>query len=366
MRRTPRPKPQRERLTIMARRDSQSCELVLPLKLASIVSATVVLLFVAGCGGGHGASHRSSTATTAATTAAAPPATVVTESVLNPKLGSTFASSITASSGAPVAFRTVVPGPATESPVKVTLNISLGPERKLTVSATASGHTSHATVISATGKPLTYAAPHYGCPLPPVPTFCPSYHAAFRHHVVNVQFFTTPRSPIIIGGTIGPIAQSARASKPPGSSIVPPYQVNELVQVRPPSSNKPGKSRAGLPKPTSSATARPGDSLVLFTELGGSIHGAPQPITISINQGPDRTIRVSANELGGKPSQAEIRSANGGRIAIVLSQYTCNLPPVATFCPALTTRARLHQYTLEFMAAPSTPPVVLYATVQQG
>jgi hypothetical protein len=106
--------------------------------------------------------------------------------------------------------------------------------------------------------------------------------------------------------------------------------------------------------------------LLLSTVIAGAIQGAPQTVTLSIDQGPGSKVHVSASVAGGQTSQATIKSANGSPIAIVLPRYACSMPPVPTFCPAMQIFAGFHRYMLKFAAAPTTPRITLYATVQRG
>jgi hypothetical protein len=190
-----------------------------------------------------------------------------------------------------------------------------------------------------------------------------------KHHGVKIEFFTTPRAPIVFGGTIGPTGRPLPTATPVGSSVVPAYQVTELVRATPPRTTKtgqPAKQTAKPPPTTPTTTANAGDSLLFSTVVSGAIQGAPQTVTLTIDQGPGSTVHASATVPGGQTSQATIKSADGSPIAIVLPRYACPLPPAPTFCPAMQTIAGFHRYTLKFAAAPTTPRITLYATVQKG
>jgi hypothetical protein len=103
----------------------------------------------------------------------------------------------------------------------------------------------------------------------------------------------------------------------------------------------------------------------MYTQLKG-ILGALQPVTVTINQGPAKTITISAHASGGPPSGATVKSASGSPITIVLARYNCYVPPTPTFCPAARVAAPPHRYSLTFMAAPGTATIEIQAKVEAG
>jgi hypothetical protein len=109
----------------------------------------------------------------------------------------------------------------------------------------------------------------------------------------------------------------------------------------------------------------PGDIVQIRIAVAGTVAGAPQPLALKFDQGPAKTLNVSASVPGGTPSNATITSASGGRIAIVSPRYSCYLPPYPTFCPASHIKAESHKYALTVNAIPKVA-VVIGGVVQAG
>jgi hypothetical protein len=152
----------------------------------------------------------------------------------------------------------------------------------------------------------------------------------------------------------------------PTASTAPPYAPTEVVKaVTPP---KPGTKKKPPPPsptpPTSSATAKPGDVLLMSTRLKGKPVGPPQPVTITINQGPGNSLSVTAAVAGGQTSTATVTGAHGKKITLVTPRFGCTVPPQPTICPPSNVQARSHQYKLTFMASPYTRAIAISALIQ--
>ncbi len=339
----------------------------------AVTLLAVLALTLAGCGGG---SHKpkaktttakpSQTTTTANTKGTAPPVpTTVTETIHSAVPGTQWQSAFTVKPGDKFAFRTTIPGTATSKPARVKLTIQSGPSRKLTLTATAKGHTSTATLTSATGKPVTLVGLRFACLLPPQPSFCPAHQVTQNKSGYRLKFTTGHLAPVLISGIVGPVTTPPAAkARPFGQSVVPPYVLAETARVVVPTTT--AKKPATPVPPTSTVSAKPGATIDLRTRLTGPFAGAAQKLTITLDQGPGKTITATATVPGGKPARATITSATGAPIALVLPRFVCNLPPVATFCPAGSVAAHAHRYTLSFLVAPVSGPIDITAKLQAG
>lgn len=325
------------------------------LSVALVISTATL---VAACGGAHKSktsTTRSTVAPTTRTRRKAKPKPVV-EEVRRPGTKA-YAGSVVAHPGEQLVLHTLLGAKGRQ---KVSLTIGTGPSKTLSIAATTRGHTSTATVTSSTGKPLTLMKIHYSCALPPAPTFCPASGITANRKRVRVNFTTTRTAPITVLAVVGPVSTPIPAVHNPGVTVVPPYTVTELVRALPKNAKPP------VGQPSSSATVHPGDSLVLISRVTSHLRGATQPIKITIDQGPARSVTVSASAPGGQPANATVRSATGSPIALVLARYVCYLPPYPTFCPPLATKVASHRYSLTVAAAPGTAAPVVLATVQAG
>jgi hypothetical protein len=97
---------------------------------------------------------------------------------------------------------------------------------------------------------------------------------------------------------------------------------------------------------------------VLKTKLKGASGGAPQAVTITFDQGPAKTLNVSAGVPGAPSSKATIVSGSGAPITLVLPRYACYLAPAPTFCPPSKAAAASHRYSVTFPGSPTTPPAI--------
>ena len=330
--------------------------------LASVASVAGAAIVLTACGGGG---HKTTTTTpkTTTTTATTPVKTKPKPAPLSAtvevaKAAGPASSTATAKNGDIVEFRTRVPVVTGKRHVTVTVNLSQSPASKWTMTATAAGQKAHATLTSTNGKALILSELHYTCTLAPVPSFCPARKVTSASKKLSMQFTTTPATPVTLVATVGPIS-GAHPTTPPGTLVVPAYAVTALVQA-----HAPGASSSAKPTPTTSA--RPGDVVLLRARLKGgkgSENGAPQPVTMTFDQGPGKTLNLSAGVPGGAVSHATITSANGKSIALVTPRYTCYLPPTLTFCPATTVTAASHRYSVTFPGTPKTE-ITLEAVVQ--
>ena len=335
----------------------------LPGKLVRVPTALAAALLLVACGGG---THKAKTKTTQTTTtpAVAPKPQPLAEQV-EPGVGAALSSSGSAPTGGPVLFLTRVPGLSTSRPVKVQLDFKMGPASRWTVTASADGAKSSARLTSDGGKAFKLVDLRYACTLPPTPTFCPPRRVIAQPTHYRMQFTAMPRTAIAVTANAGPVPNGPVSAGAPGSLVAPPYAVTELALAGP--AAKPGSSSKSVSKPRfeSVVSAKPGDQLALATRLSGDLNGAPQPVTVTLDQGPGHAITVSAEVPGGKTAVATINSASGP-IALVLPRYTCYLPPAPTFCPLRKQQDSYHRYVLTFDASPKTPLIILHATTQPG
>ncbi len=323
------------------------------------LSGTAAVLVPAACGCGS-SSH--TTTTTHHTT----PKPVVRgplplrQTVIVAKRGAHAGSAAKIKKGELLAFRTTAPGVPGSGPVEVNLKISRGPATKLTVTASAKGKQSTATLTSANGKPLTLLLPQYTCELPPSPSFCPGRNARVAGDRIQIQFKTDPAIPVLIAAIAG--SQTAASSAPKsGSLVAPTYTVTQFVSAHVAGAQTGSTASA----PSNTAVVKAGDVVMLRTRLLGILRGAPQPVTISFDQGPSETLHVSASVPGGAKSAATLKAAGGTQIALVRLHYTCLLPPTPSFCPASKVIAGSHHYSVTFPASPLTG-VTLQAVAQAG
>lgn len=337
----------------------------MPSKLTCLGAFAILL---AGCGGSshkasttHTTTHSTTTHTSSGKTPVAPKTAPLAELIQVTKQKSPASPSARAATGDGVEFLTKVPGTPSGPPVKVHLDFSHQSATKWTVTASAKGQKSTATLTSKNGQPLVFGSLRYGCALPPAATFCPARHVVATATDIKAQFSSTPSMPIVVAGLVGP-ATTAPTAAAPSTLLAPTYTVQTTVLDIP-------KHKAAGAAPVrlgQTATAHPGDSLILRVSVTGRVVGAPQPVTLNLDQGPAKSLTVSAGVPGGSTSTATITSATGGRIGIVLPHYGCALPPAPTFCPPSSVKAGSHKYTVTFDATPKVPPIVITSVVQGG
>jgi hypothetical protein len=322
-------------------------------KLAFIGLALLMVVGIAACGGGHKTTTTKTTATkTKRHRHKAKPK--VTETVRLDKAGAKFQASLAASTGDVVEFRTVIPpkGPGNTAQLMIT-NVA----GHISISARAHHQTSTATVTSANHSPVVLSGIHYACPVPPTPSFCPGRHRVTKSGY-QLQFPIRPKAPIIVLAKLSlSTSPPARKIKPSSSAVVSTYTITEKVKAVGPKS--PARVKF---EPT--AVVKAGDSVDFETHVGGKVSGAPQPVTITIPQGPASTLTITASVPGGAPSHATITAAGGAHIALVLPHFTCFLPPYPTFCPASRTQFGNRAYKLVFQATPNISPIIVVVKAQ--
>ena len=331
------------------------------------LSVTVTLaVVISACGGSttqsHSttSSHTSSHTTTSATTAAvkvAPP--TLSETILT-AADHTPRPSTTAVTGDALTFRTLLPG-TPKREVRVIVTLSLGPGRKLTVTAGAQRHTSTATVTSAKGKPITLQQVHYTCEFPPLRSMCPLHGTTVAPQRDTVTLKAPGGTTVIFGAKVGPVTMPT-VSPATSGAVVPAYKLLEKLRFSPP---KVGNTAPTPSAPATAVTVKPGDSVAMTTLVGG-LGGAAQKLTLDIAQGPAKTLTITAGVPGGPKVPATITSATGKPIELVLPHYVCFLAPAPTFCPATGTVARAHHFIVTFPVRPKAQPVTIAATVQAG
>lgn len=325
---------------------------------AGIVSFAVLL---AACGG---SSKHSTTVKGTAPTHKAKRTTArhLTEKIVVSGSGLAAAPIATARAGQTAEFVTQPPGLPGGPAVNVHLRIARLVGGAWTVSASVGGQTSTARLQSATGKPMPLSQLRYSCTLPPAPSFCPARRVMVSGTTTHLQFSSGPSDPIQLLATVGPPPPTHSVA--PGVLVVAPFAPTETVAVRPAR----GVASSTKPTPVPSATVKPGDELLLRTRLSshvkGGVAGAPQPVTVTINQGPANALRVTAAVAGGSASAATVSGAGGATIELVGPRFTCYLPPTPTFCPPVHVAFSPHRYALTFMASPRTSQVELIVHVQ--
>jgi hypothetical protein len=249
----------------------------------------------------------------------------------------------------------------------VKLTADAGPSKTLTITASGNGHTSVAKIHSGNGKPITLLDLRYTCSLPPAPTFCPGKNITGDSKGFKLTFSAAHIPGISLAAFVGPITTKTPVVRTPTASSAAPYTPTELVKATTPP--KPG-SKAKPPttpaKATSTTTAKPGDVLSMVTRLVGKPVGTPQPVTLTINQGPAKALTIIASVANGQSSTATVTRSNGKQLAIVLPRFGCSVPPVPTICPPTKVQTASHQYKLTFMASPYTHPVSISAVIQGG
>jgi hypothetical protein len=204
------------------------------------------------------------------------------------------------------------------------------------------------------------SAIHYTCEAPPTATFCPAQNVVTNSSGYQLQFPIRRATPILVLAKVAlSTTPPAKKLRPTTSAVVPAYKVTETVRAVSP------KSTATV-KPAPSSPVAAGDVVMFETHAGGKLSGAPQPVTVTIPQGPAKTLTITASVPGGAPSHATLTAASGTRIALVEPRFTCFLPPFPTFCPASKVQLTKKTYTLVFEATPNNSPIVVVARAQQA
>jgi hypothetical protein len=334
---------------------------------AAVLSAALAL-GVAACGGGSSAKHSSSASSSTTTTSATPtpvtkpkpptPAlTIGVRTAVPPK--QPFVATAAAAAGDVAQFHVTVPGG--RHPATVTITVPQGaPAKTLTVTATSGKRSASVTVTGSRGKKITLQSLHFSCLLPPAPSFCPLAGQRTVHGGTALTFKTTPTAPVTLVAAVGPAPVKTTAA-PGSNAVVPAYAITE--QTRTVALAKPSTGAAVY---GSTAVAHSGDVAVFLTRAVAKVRGAPQPVTITLQQGPATTLTATASVPGGTPSTASVTGASHGKIELVLPRFNCFAAPVPTFCPVRSVRTGSHKYVLSFLVSPLLPPVVLTAVVQSG
>ena len=326
----------------------------------SILSAAGLAITVCACGG---SSHdkTTSTAATHATGATrrriAPLARVLTEEVRQAATTNNFEPALKVKAGEGVILRTTFPPARQAVPIKLTFHT--GPAGSVSVTARSRGHAATARLTGPGKGKISLLDIRYNCSLPPLPSACPPEKVHRSSGATSVTFPT--HISLLIAAKIGPTTVPAHKLPRVVSTVVPPYLVTEdAVSVTPSATGGKGSATPVA----SSVTTKPGDIIVFSTHLRARTIGVPQRVTITINQGPGKTIAITAAVPGEKPAIATVKSATDANIALVTPHYGCLLPPAPTFCPATKTVAGSRRYTVSFAASPATPPIVILAKVQ--
>jgi hypothetical protein len=334
-------------------------------KLALFTTGLVTALGFAACGGSTHKTVTSSaakSATTSLTKSKSAPSAKLSETVEVPApTGGRLASTAAAKPGDAVLFHTSLSGTSHST---VRLSLTQGPGPGWSVTATAGGHKSTAKITSSTRRKLTLVDLRYSCLLPPSPTFCPASHVSrTAGGGYQLQFRATPSTGVTVAATIGPAANPAPTAVSPGTANAPPYGVVAVSLAEP---SNPASASTAKVHFAGSVKAAAGDILLLAARVTGDSKGSPQPLTITVDRGPSRTLVASASVPGGRTETTTIRSTTGAPITIASAYYECYVAPTATFCPATSVHARAGAYTVTFPVSPVTPAIVLHTRLQQG
>lgn len=332
---------------------------------APIATLLVALVLIAGCGGSspsptstNKTSTTGPTTTKTTTTGKKKVAKVLVKESIVLSGSKTPAATAAVAPGAALSFTTRAPGTPTLTS-KVTVTLTLGPAKKLTVVASARGHTSTATLTSSNGKPVTLADVRYLCLFPPKPSPCPLSKVGGSGKQDTVQVRAHGGAVLALSAAVGPVP-GAKPIRPVSTSgpVVPAYQLKELVRAVTPTTTG-AAAKPALPGAT--VSVKPGDIVSFFTRALGTA-GAPQPLTIKFGDGPSKSILVTAIVPGGKTAQATITSATGKPISLLLPRFLCFLPPTPTFCPVSKISAKTSAYSVTLPITPSSPAVEIIAT----
>ena len=87
------------------------------------------------------------------------------------------------------------------------------------------------------------------------------------------------------------------------------------------------------------------------TSLAGK-PGAPQRVSVSFEQGPSSSLKVTTSIPGGRRSTATILGP--GSMHLMTPGYDCLLPPQQTPCPATAVRKSAQGYTVTFSSSPAS------------
>jgi hypothetical protein len=340
-----------------------------PGRLFAVLGATITIgITLTACGGGG---HSKSTSTSASSPTSTTSTTATTPkkkhkgppqfmtSIGRSTSDKTPGASVTAKPGDSLAFSTRVTH-STAKTVTITLTVPTASSKKLTLKASAEGHSSTVDVTGADGKSITLLRPRYACSLPPTPAFCPASDVNSSHGTYTMKFTAAPKTTVSLVSTVGPTSLKTPKSLPSHSGSVPPYTVKQLVKVLPAA----GSSGSNL-SPVSSVSTSSGNSIEMISRLTGK-RGAAQPLTITFPATASKTITISAQVKGGKASVATVKSGSGSPIKLTLPRYVCFLPPSPTFCPATSAKLSSGKYTVVFNSLPGPAPPSLQAKVESG
>jgi hypothetical protein len=337
-------------------------------RLALVVIAVSIPLLAAGCGGSskHATHPRRPPAhgVGPASTKPLPVLTAVARAI--PGAAGTPTSRARVRAGGGVALLIQVRPPHGSAPGKLTVTVPTGKSKSLVVRAKYGRYRAKATVVSATGRPIDLLRVSFNCSLRPATVTCPKKPVSSKSKANRVTFDVTGNVTEALLATAGPTTVPTPKLIPPGPIVVPPYAVTELLQVVQPRPKTATKKASPPPPPAPTVTVRPGDFVTMGSSIRGAHGGAMQPVTVTINQGPGNSLTIKAQTPGGVATPATIKSASGSPIALVLPTYGCYLPPYPTFCPAVSTKLRPHQYQVTFEAGPGTVHISMRATVVPG
>ena len=261
--------------------------------------------------------------------------------------------------GDTVQLRTIPPvGTPGSKPAKVTVTLDSGPSHSLKVKASANGRSATVRLVSSGPGNVSLLQARYACHVPPLATFCPFKHVSTHGTQTSIELAPRTAPPVIITAMVGPVSGIVKPRAQRKTTVVSPYAVSQMARtVIRPSKAKHASKPASVPF-SPSTTAKPGNLVVLRTHLEGTA-GAPQPVTIVIDQGSGHELKASASVLGGKPAVTTIKSGSKKPIVLMVPTYVCFLPPFLTVCPAVKATTKNHKYTLKFMATPRTPAIVI-------
>jgi hypothetical protein len=331
-------------------------------KLKLLTATLVAALVLVACGGStHNANSTNGSAknTTTSQTKSVPSAKLAETVEVAAPTGGRLVSKAAAKPGDAVLFHTSLPGSSRSA---VRLSLARGPGPGWSVTAAADGQRSTAKITSSTRSKLTLVDLRYPCLLPPSPTFCPASHVSRTATGYRLRFSAPASTGVSVAATIGPVPNPIAAAVATGTAPTGPYGVVAQLLAEP-SASAPPTAKAHF---TSSVRAAAGATVLLAARVTGDRKGSPQPLTITVDRGPSRTLVASASVPGGRTETTTIRSTTGAPITIASAYYECYVAPTATFCPATSVHARAGAYTVTFPVSPVTPAIVLHTRLQQG
>ena len=103
-----------------------------------------------------------------------------------------------------------------------------------------------------------------------------------------------------------------------------------------------------------SATASPGDKLLVRAVLPGAASAGTEKVHLTFDKGPSSRLTVTAT-ANGQTSTAFVSGASSKSVTFAELSYTCSLPPAPTFCPPTHESSTGSAYKVTFSATAGSP-----------